>query len=175
MQEIVCFDGGFADRIARSLGGLLELDFYVAAQKVKGDLPGLSSNLNLVEDFFYMGIFSKIDGGVEAYAIILMDIASADEMVSRLTNEHISVLDEYKSSAVQEFANIIIGAFSSEAEKRAQRRVDYTIPTIAVDHPNALVDAICAYLSEMETASTLEIEISCRIPPILVKMILCFR
>ncbi len=171
MHKLPLFDQGFASRISAAFEDFLNIAFELNWKTKKINPDDLVWELSLEEDFYYLGILSKLEGGVTAYALILMDLSSADELINTLTNEHICLLDEYKETAMQELANIVIGAFSSEVEKKTGERVDYQIPLVAVDLPMALADAICSKISETNDQEVLLLDLKCPMPLIYIKIL----
>lgn len=127
---------------------------------------------SLNDDFFYVGIMSKIDFGMKAYLLIMTDMASADELTFALVGEHLNFMDDYKESAIQEFANILIGNLVSEISRTNGIRIDYTIPAVAVDYKPALADALMARALEGRVVSSHELKLTCKKPPIFLSIAL---
>lgn len=136
----------------------------------KFEVKSFLKSLNLNEDYYYVGILSKFKD-FNAYIMMIMDTASADEFISRMTGKHLYLLDEFNESALQELANVTVGILSSQLSKGLGRRVDYSIPTTAVDFPSALLDLLLAEISESESTKCIEISFTSNSLPIFTKML----
>lgn len=169
MFQMPIFDGKLAEKVTSAIEEILFTDFRVA-MKVRKDRPSTVTE-NLDRDTYYIGILSRIGSPINAYILMLIDLASADEMTNILMNDHIFNFDDFKQSAMQELGNIAIGAFVSELGRKLGARIDYTIPLVAVDLPSALTDALSSIVSEQD-ADQLEMDLFSEAPPMKVKLII---
>lgn len=155
---------------AKALSALLETDFNVIDFKY-----AVSSTVNSVNDIgldvdgYYLGIFSKLDSDLKAYIIITLDMASATALVHSLVGDIDGTIDMFTESALQEFANILLGAFVSHIANEYQQRIEYTIPEVGIDVAQALLDSMLAKLSESEKAVHVGLALGCEKPPIELK------
>ena len=135
----------------------------------------VSSTINGVNDMgldpngYYLGIFSKLNEDIKDYIVIILDTASATELVRSLVGDTNGTIDEFTASALQEFANILLGAFISQIANEYKQRIEYTIPEIGIDVAQALLDSMFARLSESERAVHVELALECKKPAIELK------
>lgn len=169
MVKTSIFDEKLAEKVTTAIEETLCTDFRVAMKVGKSKPSSVMKDLD--DDSYYIGILSRIGSPINAYMLMLIDLASADEITSLLMNDHIFNFDEFKQSAMQELGNIAIGSFVSELGRKIGLRIDYTIPLVAVDMPGALTDAISAIVYEQD-ADQLEMNFFSELPPIKVKLVM---
>jgi chemotaxis protein CheY-P-specific phosphatase CheC len=169
LAQMAIFDEELAEKVKSAIEEILRIDFRFAVKIGKGRPDWIMKDLD--EDLYYIGILSRIGRPINAYMLMVIDFASADEMMNSLINDHIFNFDDFKQSAMQEFCNIAIGAFASEIGRKMGARIDYTIPLVAVDMPSALTDAITAIVSDCNT-DQIEMNFLSELPPIKIKLIM---
>ncbi len=126
--------------------------------------PDPMMDLRLDQDFYYLGAFSKLQGSIDAYVLILMPPDQIIGLLHSLTGRANKVLDDYQGSALQELANLILGAISSAMANELDTRIEYSVPTMAIDTLQTISDVLYAYLTELEKATYIDTLIKSDLP-----------
>ncbi len=142
-----------ARALSAFLGRRLEIGEFKSAVLDSADL---ATALGLDRDAYYFGAFSKLRSAADAYVLILMPPGHITGLLCSLTGRSSRILDDYQGSALQEFANIIFGSLSSAMANEFGIRIEYSIPTMAIDSLRAITDALLARLSERRRVAYME-------------------
>jgi len=145
------------NKVARTLSAFLGRRLEIGEFKsVVLDGADLVTALGLDRDAYYFGAFSKLHSGIDAYVLILMPPDQITGLLFSLTGRASRILDDYQGSALQEFANMILGSLSSAMANEFGIRIEYSIPTMAIDSLQAISDALLARLSELGRVAYME-------------------
>ncbi|MCX8182674.1 MAG: chemotaxis protein CheC [Candidatus Methanomethyliaceae archaeon] len=135
-------DHSIVGKITLAINKILPLKFYVTDIRItESDVNHLATTFALKEALYYLGIISKLSCSKNAYFLIFMDMASADELLCYLTGRHVGIINRFEESALQELTNIIVGTFISEIARRFDVRITYTVPKLAIETPSTLLNS----------------------------------
>jgi len=136
-----------AEKIAFALTRLLCLDFRATMHKsTQAELNDLIGVLAINEACYYLTIVSKLSKGADALFLIVMDMASGDELLCFLTGKHIRIINEFEESALQEIANIIVGIFTSELGNSLKIPIEYAIPKVSIQTPGTILEFLAGMM-----------------------------
>ncbi|MBQ8923645.1 MAG: chemotaxis protein CheC [Lachnospiraceae bacterium] len=145
-----------AGNASTSLSVLLKSMISVSPPEVKlCDFRELENAVGISEEEMAVGVFSTIDGEIDAVISFIMPKDDAENLVKMVLGDDVEWNSDIGKSAISEISNILIGSYVGSLENLTNAKVRYTLPEICIDMLGAILSVPYIEFSQISDKSLL--------------------